>query len=299
MLRARFVWPTLIGLLAVNLVAGVLWMRSLRGAVRIATVNAPSGVETANGKPFFWLGQEQTHVVLDANGVGSAELDFVPTLGPSLPGVPRRHLLVMMGNRHARVVDIEATPRVLIVVPVVKGRNDVVMQVLDRPAVEARPGADRRELLLGVGDLTARETSRGLTEGESCYALFTAGWYHVERNGADWVRWMAGSGYILVVVPAAGSVTFGGEIISAIRPNEITVRVNGSARTRWRLDGSGFGSGPIPIGRIPLEAGLNLLSFESGAQPVTLSTDTRPLAAALKNVTIRLSPEGRPCTIRQ
>jgi hypothetical protein len=298
MLRARSVWLTLIGLLAVNLVAGALWIRSLHGGIRIVAVNAPNGVETVNGKAFFWLGQEQTHVVLDANGVGNAELGFVPTLGPSLPGVLQRHLLVMTGNRQARVVDIEASPRVLIVVPVVRGRNDVVLQVLDRPTVEAGPDADRRQLLLGVGDLAVSETSRRLTEGEPCYAVFTAGWYSVERSGAGWIRWMAGSGDILVVVPTAGSVTFGGEIISTVRPNELTVRVNGAARTKWRLKSSGFGSGPIPIGTIPLEAGLNLLSFESGTQPVTLPTDARPLAAALKNVTIQRSPEGHPCTIQ-
>src|SRR5512135_1205928 len=131
MLRARHVWLTLIGLVAVNLMAGAVWVRSLHGVIRIASVNAPNGVETANGKPFFWLGQEQTHVALDARVAGNAELSFIPTLGPSLPGVPRRHLLVMLGNRQARVVEIVASPRALVVFPLLKGRNDVVLQVLD------------------------------------------------------------------------------------------------------------------------------------------------------------------------
>jgi hypothetical protein len=288
----------LVGLLAANLVAGALWLRSLPGVVSIANILAPNGVESVSGKSFFWLGQEQTHVVLNARGVESAELSFVPTLGPSLPGVPRRHLLVMPGGRQARVVAIEASPRVLIVVPLVTGRNDITLQVLDRPTVDPQQDADRRQLLLGVGDLTVRSTSRELTKGESCYAAFTAGWYQAERSGSDWIRWMAGSGDVVVVMPAAESISFSGEIISTVRPNEIRMRVNGVTRARWRLDGSGFGGGPIPAGAVPLEEGLNLLSFESGAQPVTLSSDVRLLAVALKNLAIQRSTVGRPCTIQ-
>jgi hypothetical protein len=196
------------------------------------------------------------------------------------------------------VVAVEAGPSARIVVPLDAGRNDLGLQVLDRPTVEIQPGGDRRELLLGVSDLTVRGTSRKLTEGESCYAQFMAGWYPVERSGPDWIRWMAGSGDVLVVVPAADSITLSGEIISAVRPNEINVRINGIARTRWNLNGSGFGSGPIPDGTVRLDAGLNLLSFESGTQPVTLSSDARPLAAGVKNLTIQRSTVGRPCTIQ-
>ncbi len=114
--------------------------------------------------------------------------------------------------------------------------------------------------------------------------VLTNGWHTAEWEGEDWYCWSAGRGEMRVVAKHDTDTLLSGAIYSIQRPNLVDVIVNGVARAAIQITWQSFQ--PFAPIRLPLRAGENVVSFVSNNSAVTLPTDTRPLAVAVKNLRI-------------
>jgi hypothetical protein len=82
-----------------------------------------------------------------------------------------------------------------------------------------------------------------------------------------------------------------GELHSVQKPNQVDILLNGEKLIALDVTWSGFGG---PSGSLPLrlKAGENIIEFVSHNPAITTSTDSRPLAIAVKDLDLRVGPEG-------
>ena len=114
--------------------------------------------------------------------------------------------------------------------------------------------------------------------------LLTKGWHAVERSGSNWWCWTPGRGEIRFLARKDTPAILRGELYSIQRPNSVTVTVNGKPVTTLNVTWDQFG--PLPPVTLLLRAGDNVIELVSSNGPVTLKTDGRPLAIAVKNLSI-------------
>jgi hypothetical protein len=115
-------------------------------AVVLRTDN-PNGLETVDGKPFLWIGQGETRVLVLAGQAGRVTL-----AGEFRPGVfgPDQHVDVYAGpQRHATLAGPVGRQEVR--VPVEPGINEI--RLVPRGRFVSPDPADRRLLVVGVRDL--------------------------------------------------------------------------------------------------------------------------------------------------
>ncbi|MEZ5363586.1 MAG: hypothetical protein R2748_14905 [Bryobacterales bacterium] len=118
------------------------------------------------------------------------------------------------------------------------------------------------------------------------HVRFGAGWHALEADGQGWLRWSAGKGEILLDAGTALDAVLEGEWMSIVRPNKVRVELNGEAVvTLEAKEGDGFQ--PWPEVRLRLREGRNTLRFASQRKAIKSTRDPRPLAVALKNLTVR------------
>jgi SAM-dependent methyltransferase len=119
----------------------------------------------------------------------------------------------------------------------------------------------------------------------SGFAL-TRGWHAVERSGTDWLCWTSGRGQIDIFFSETGKAIVQADLYSIQCPNRINVIVNRQHQPDVFVDWDGFKhvSFQIELGR-----GRNTLELTSSHSGVTLSSDSRPLAIAIKNLTVTSS----------
>ena len=119
-------------------------------------IRNPNGLERLSGKPFFWIGKGDTEIDLlsTANGTATIFAEFL--LGPSLPDKPDRRLLLLTDKGYQANIIIAKNGPQEIAVPVIKGKNRIILQPLDRPSVAVTGNGDRRPLLIGVLGLKVR-----------------------------------------------------------------------------------------------------------------------------------------------
>lgn len=117
-----------------------------------ARIQNPNGLERLDGMPFFWIGQGSTIVSVQTPYTGTLTLQAQFILGPSLPGVKSRKLLVAVSGGYKQEVNIgqgESTIRI----PAPAGQVQVELIPLDKSTIAITGNNDTRPLLLGVKGL--------------------------------------------------------------------------------------------------------------------------------------------------
>jgi hypothetical protein len=115
-------------------------------------IKAPNGLETRKKKWFLGLGNDPAEIKIASDFEGYARVTFNAVLGPSLPNVPVRQLLISSSHETNSITI--ATGRVNFSTYLRKGTENIVkLQVLDPPTLLIQPNGDGRIMLLEVSDL--------------------------------------------------------------------------------------------------------------------------------------------------
>ena len=196
-----------------------------------------------------------------------------------------------------KVIAISEYPTVTLTFPARQGLNVLCLKPLDKPTVAEQPNGDLRPLLIGVSgaELSLLPSSTILEQPEGCVLTLLGGWYDLEQNGKDWWRWTAGQGQMQVFVGKDSVGTLSGEVNSALQPNTVDILVNGKQTTNQHINREGF----MPFADVPLQfvTGENEVEFSSHNPGITIPTDSRSLAIAIKNLQISLD-DSQPCEIQ-
>jgi SAM-dependent methyltransferase len=122
--------------------------------------------------------------------------------------------------------------------------------------------------------------------------VLTGGWHATERDETGWWCWTKGRAEMRVVVKEDAEARLQGALQSIQHPNVLEIRVNGFRALSVPITWEGFRAvAPAPL---LLRRGDNTIEFVSGNPPVTLPTDTRPLAVAVKNLRLRIGEHEQP-----
>jgi hypothetical protein len=127
----------------------VLWRLPTSGASILVGVTNPNGIERLNGRSFYWIGQGETiiDVLATADGVAALSASFMR--GPGLPNVADRRLRIETASGESRNFTIARDGALSLIVPVLRGRNRLVVRPLDTPIV-----FDPRPRLIGMEGLS-------------------------------------------------------------------------------------------------------------------------------------------------
>lgn len=120
---------------------------------------------------------------------------------------------------------------------------------------------------------------------------FMAGWYKMECSGPDWLCWSDGRGRVSVVSTNDTLAVLSGQILSAKRPNDVDILLNGTKVASLRVDWTKWEFRDFHPIECALKAGENTLEFVSHNPAVTLPPDTRPLAVAVRNLQLKTSSD--------
>ncbi|MGC8947342.1 MAG: hypothetical protein ACP5N6_14430, partial [Anaerolineae bacterium] len=124
--------------------------------------------------------------------------------------------------------------------------------------------------------------------GKTCLA-FPEGWYGLEQSDQVWWRWTDGRGRIKVIISEDTGVLLSGGVFSIRYPNRVDILLNNERVETLSLDQSTGDFRPFDLS-LPLRAGINVIEFVSHNPAITIPTDSRPLAIAVRN--LRLQTEG-------
>ena len=118
----------------------------------------PWGFEGSPDKPFFWMGGEkETEILITSPKNGNVVMTCFFSAGPSIPGNPRRRLLLSAPNSYERQLVLPKDGWCRISVPVSAGPNRITLRALDEPTLAQPPGGDTRPLLISVRGLAVSE----------------------------------------------------------------------------------------------------------------------------------------------
>ncbi len=114
----------------------------------------PWGFEGSSDNPFFWMGaKEEAEIRITSPKNGKVVITAFFWAGPSLPGTPRRRILLSAPNSQERELVIPKDGWYQITVPVSAGPNRVTLRSLDEPTLIQRSNGENRSLLVGVRGL--------------------------------------------------------------------------------------------------------------------------------------------------
>jgi hypothetical protein len=129
---------------------------------------------------------------------------------------------------------------------------------------------------------------------EECSVSFT-GWHGQERSGQDWWRWSSGKGKVHIFVSPDRDVVMTGGLSSIEPPNKVEVLFNGASKAH--VETSSLAPVMLPALSLHLLSGDNVVEFVSEKPGIRISSDSRVLAIAIRNLEIRAA-KGRGCPIR-
>ena len=133
-----------------------LWKLKDNRWLQPTEIRNPNGLEKLSGKPFFWIGKGDTEIDLLSTENGTAVISAEFLLGPSLPDKPDRRLVLLTDKGYQTNIIIAKNGPQEITVPVVRGKNRIILHPLDRPSVSITGNGDKRPLLIGVRGLKVR-----------------------------------------------------------------------------------------------------------------------------------------------
>ncbi len=283
----------------------ILWRIPPSGAAFIVGVANPNGTERLNGRSFYWIGQGETVVDVVATADGAAALSASFVGGPSLPNLPWRRLQVATAWGESRIFKITRNGLQSLIVPVRRGANRLVVRALDTPSA-AIPG-DSRPLLVGMEGLTvsigavpgSETVPPEIAQNPTCSTTFVSGWHAREASDAGWLRWSSGTGRLRISSTSEADLELSGDVLSFVRPNTIDVRIDGKTAATWTVTDPVWGFHAVTPVRFHVAAGHTVtVDLVGRARPVTLPTDLRPLAIAVKDLTLRRLDQPDPCAVR-
>jgi hypothetical protein len=267
-------------------------------SIRIAAIQNPNGLETLNGRSFFWIGQGVSCVSLKAGTAGWARLSFVATPGPSLPQTPRRRLLVTStAAPQSAVVVVEGGGPFSVVVPIASGMTEACLTPLDRPTVARQANGDLRPLLLGVAAPRV-ETVAAPATAAPCRVTFARGWYAREGNASSWHRWMSGPAELIIAADAPGRVVLTGNTIAVKRPDRVVVTADGAAAGGFDIPAGDWAFRPFAPITIAVTRGNAHVIMQPTNPPMPLGADPRTLTVAIQNFTATMTGATVPCAIQ-
>ena len=117
---------------------------------RIQEIQNPNGIETVEGKPFFWIGSSRpTSIKIFSPDLGQFYFAAEELwLGPSLPESKLRTICITDSNgRHSQIVNC-TNPKILFNLQ--KGFNNIEVYIKEKPTCRLQTNGDNRELMLGV-----------------------------------------------------------------------------------------------------------------------------------------------------
>ena len=127
-----------------------------------------------------------------------------------------------------------------------------------------------------------------------CSLSLSKGWFPLEQKGSDWWSWTSKRGEVTVSAPKASRLVLHTDLYSLPRPNSVEIDVNGKKIVT--VDIKDWQTSLQPI-LVELEAGTNVIAFVSSKDAMTQAADTRPLAVAVKNMTLN-GEGGRACEFK-
>jgi multidrug resistance efflux pump len=114
----------------------------------------PFGLEKMGDQTCFWMGgKEETEIWITSPRNGKVVIMGYFAAGPSLPGNPRRRLLLSSPNCHERQLLLPKDGWCRITVPVSTGSNCITLRALDEPTLTQLSNGDTRPLLIRVRGL--------------------------------------------------------------------------------------------------------------------------------------------------
>ncbi len=131
-----------------------------------------------------------------------------------------------------------------------------------------------------------------------CAFQFSQGWYGTEREGSDWLLWSGGQGYLKIIVNTPIVVTLTGDINSAQRPNKVDLFVNDDKFITFNVDWDEWAFRAFTPVSLSLKAGENIVEFSSHNPAIALSTESRMLSIAVKNLNL-ITEQGITCELLQ
>ena len=257
-----------------------LW--DTRGHWAVVTEAAtPNGFEQVGGRPFFWLGGGPSAFTVIASQPGCLALDGDATPGLSVRAATRA---MRIGAGAGRTRLFTASEAVRVRVPIAEGRSSLALESLDTADVPP-PGADRRQLVLGV-----RSLGLGLDAVPDLQVAVTA------PHGTE--QW-EGPFFWLGQTPARIVVTVSQAIEASLMADAVPgPSLTGTPIRRLRVTIGGHPQDVVVTGgrlSVPLHlaAGANELLIAALDQrnvPVQPNGDTRDLLIGLRNVTVAATP---------
>jgi hypothetical protein len=136
------------------LLLGVQDLRVELGQRRVVVrhIDNRNGLEQVDGQPFFWMGDGDTVITVEANEPGIVRLAAEFVLGPSVSSGATRRVAVTTATGHHSEVTLRSG-RNSIGAPVRAGANRIILRPLDSSDNAVTGAGDRRPLVLGVRDL--------------------------------------------------------------------------------------------------------------------------------------------------
>lgn len=126
------------------------------GGFDVIRVNNPNGHESAEGKPFYWLGNGNTEITIVSTNAHDAAIDMELTPGPSLPeSVPRR-LRITSDKLSQQEFLIARQEKISYALHLEAGDNKIILTTLDKPGAGGQPNGDTRPLLLLLRNIQVR-----------------------------------------------------------------------------------------------------------------------------------------------
>jgi hypothetical protein len=114
-------------------------------------IHNPNGLEILDGQPFFWLGDSPTTLDIYSAHDKSIQILFEAKIGPSFSEQTKRHIRIT--SQDWNTISVIHPGAIELEIPVWKGENQVVFEVVERPNISILPNGDKRPLLLGVLNL--------------------------------------------------------------------------------------------------------------------------------------------------
>jgi hypothetical protein len=130
-----------------------LWMLSSEHWIFITSIHNLKGIEDRDGEPIFWLGQDNTEIRLVSAVDGQAVISADFIRGPGWPQKLDDNIGVSTDQRYSRIIVIAKDGPRMLSVPIVAGRNRIILHPLQESRAAVLPYGEPRPLLLGVRGL--------------------------------------------------------------------------------------------------------------------------------------------------